>query len=71
MAAGTSSPELFTALVALVTPSAQGEGDDLGVGTIVGSGEGSAEGKGDAVLVAKCLIVFFPSHLQSARDRWP
>ena len=36
MAAGTSSPELFTALVAAFGNS----DDDLGVGTIVGSGMG-------------------------------
>ena len=33
MAAGTSSPELFAALVAVFSPI-----DDIGTGTIVGSG---------------------------------
>lgn len=34
MAAGTSSPELFTSLVAVAGPVA-----DIGTGTVVGSGE--------------------------------
>lgn len=34
MAAGTSSPELFTSLVALAGPVA-----DIGTGTVVGSGK--------------------------------